>query len=86
MAIEDAAALGILLSELRNGDADELQERLRMVEKLRLGRVSTVQLMSAVRQDHGPERAQEVLNECRRFFPDDPTPGMTRSVYLTRTC
>lgn len=46
-----------------------------LFERIRLGRASTVQLMSAVRQDHGPERAIEVLRECEKYFEVGKAPG-----------
>jgi 2-polyprenyl-6-methoxyphenol hydroxylase-like FAD-dependent oxidoreductase len=75
MTIEDAAALGVLLTDLKTGDLDEIRERLAKVEKLRVPRFSAVQLMSLGRVGDPPEKIPGLLNTCRRFFPDDQTPG-----------
>ena len=49
MAIEDAAALGVLLSGLKSKDA--IPQRLQLFEQLRLRRVSAMVIFSSVGQD-----------------------------------
>ena len=45
MAIEDAGALGVLLSGLQS--ADEVQERLQLYQDVRKNRVCAMQLLSS---------------------------------------
>jgi len=49
MAIEDGAALGVLLSDLTL--IDEIPARLKLFEDLRMDRVSVMQIFSSVGQD-----------------------------------
>lgn len=66
--IEDAGALEIVLSELR--DKEEVSSRLRLWEQLRVPRFSAVQLVATVRQDEPnmDERYAEMMEQCRKFF------------------
>ncbi|KAL9086988.1 MAG: hypothetical protein Q9159_003882 [Coniocarpon cinnabarinum] len=45
-AIEDGAALGVLFSELTTKDRATIEERLQLFQDVRIGRASTVQVMS----------------------------------------
>lgn len=59
MAIEDGAALGVLFSDLQS--KDEIAARLALFQRLRLNRVSAMQVFSSVGQDESAkiaERAQ----------------------------
>ena len=51
-------------------DRSELPKRLEVLDKLRAPRYSSVQLISAVRQDEPnmDERYVEVMNQCRKWF------------------
>lgn len=55
MAIEDGAALGVLLSDL--GSKAEVTDRLALFERLRLDRVSAMQVFSSVGQDESAKIA-----------------------------
>jgi 2-polyprenyl-6-methoxyphenol hydroxylase-like FAD-dependent oxidoreductase len=57
MAIEDGAALGVLFSNLRS--KNEVEERLALFERLRLDRVSAMQVFSSVGQDEA-EKIQDL--------------------------
>ncbi|WQF88258.1 Putative FAD-binding domain, FAD/NAD(P)-binding domain superfamily [Colletotrichum destructivum] len=65
MAIEDAAALGVLLSQV--GSADEVPARMDMFNKLRWGRVAATQLLSSEHR-WDPSRLSE---EQRGYFGGD---------------
>ena len=55
MAIEDGAALGVLFSDLRS--KDEIPDRLALFQRLRLNRVSAMQVFSSVGQDEAAKIA-----------------------------
>ncbi|RVX74932.1 hypothetical protein B0A52_01209 [Exophiala mesophila] len=55
MAIEDGAALGVLLSHLHS--KNEILQRLALFERLRLDRVSAMQIFSSVGQDESAKIA-----------------------------
>ncbi|KAL4790576.1 FAD/NAD(P)-binding domain-containing protein [Aspergillus venezuelensis] len=65
MAIEDAGALGEVLTDLpANPPKAEIQNRLKLFEKIRLRRVSAMQILSNAGQDQSfriRERAQEYM-------------------------
>ncbi|KAL4938450.1 hypothetical protein BDV06DRAFT_231864 [Aspergillus oleicola] len=67
MAIEDAAALGEVLTDLpTNPPKDDILNRLKVFEKIRLKRVSAMQILSNAGQDQSfriRERAQEYMPE-----------------------
>ncbi|KAL4954144.1 hypothetical protein BDW69DRAFT_144488 [Aspergillus filifer] len=67
MAIEDAAALGEVLTELpADPSKAEILSRLKLFEKIRLRRVSAMQILSNAGQDQSfriRERAQEYMPE-----------------------
>ncbi|KAL4960116.1 putative salicylate hydroxylase [Aspergillus stella-maris] len=67
MAIEDAAALGEVLTDLPTDPSKaEIINRLRLFEKIRLRRVSAMQILSNAGQDQSfriRERAQEYMPE-----------------------
>ena len=56
MAIEDGAALGVLFSNLRS--KDEIPDRLALFQRLRLDRVSAMQVFSSVGQDESAKIAE----------------------------
>jgi len=58
MAIEDGAALGVLFSDLRS--KDEIPDRLALFQRLRLNRVSAMQVFSSVGQDEAAKIADVV--------------------------
>ena len=68
MAIEDGAAMGVLLSNIAS--KHELPERLRLFEELRLNRVSAMQIFSSVGQDQAAKIADVV-----RPYVDGPLPS-----------
>ena len=55
MAIEDGAALGVLFSNLPS--KDEISNRLALFQRLRLDRVSAMQVFSSVGQDEAAKIA-----------------------------
>ena len=67
MAIEDAAALGEVLTDLpADPSTFEILSRLKLFEKIRLARVSAMQILSNAGQDQSfriKERAQEYMPE-----------------------
>ena len=67
MAIEDGAALGVLLSNVKS--QDEIPERLRLFQELRLNRVSAMVILSSMGQD----QAAKVANDAQRYV-DGPLP------------
>jgi salicylate hydroxylase len=69
-AIEDAGALGYLLDEINN--VAEFPERLSLFEKVRINRVSVIQILSSVRV--GNEKTVE--DALKKYFPaDEKIPG-----------
>jgi hypothetical protein len=58
MAIEDGAALGVLFSDLQS--KDEIPDRLALFQRLRLNRVSAMQVFSSVGQDEAAKIADLV--------------------------
>ncbi|GKT60015.1 salicylate hydroxylase [Colletotrichum tofieldiae] len=67
MAIEDAAALGVLLSDI--GSKEDISARLDMFNELRLKRVAATQTLS---YDHKWDPAQ--LSEEQRGYFDGKVP------------
>ncbi|OQV00738.1 FAD binding domain-containing protein [Cladophialophora immunda] len=67
MAVEDGAALGVLFSDLMSQDA--VQDRLDMFQRLRLDRVSAIQILSSVGQDE----IHKVIDSARPYV-EDPIP------------
>jgi salicylate hydroxylase len=68
MAIEDAAALGVLLSGVKSKDA--IAERLQQFEQLRLKRVAAMVIFSSVGQDEAHK-----IKDIVRPFVDGPLPS-----------
>jgi hypothetical protein len=68
MAIEDAAALGVLLSGLKSKDV--IAERLQQFEQLRVKRVAAMVIFSSVGQDEAHK-----IKEIVRPFVDGPLPS-----------
>ena len=68
MAIEDGAALGVLLSNLR--PEEKVEDRLALFEKLRLNRVSAMQIFSSVGQDQAAKNV-----EIAKPFVDGKVPS-----------
>lgn len=75
-AIEDGAALGIMLSQLALDVVENLDSeggignRLRMFEKVRMDRASAMQIFSNVGQDQG----ERIQREAQRYVKG-PVPG-----------
>ncbi len=61
MAIEDGGALGFLFADIAN--ADQVETRLSLYEKVRKNRASRVQILSSVRI----HREQEVEAKVRQY-------------------
>jgi hypothetical protein len=68
MAIEDGAALGVLLSDLRS--KDEIPDRLALFQSLRLNRVSAMQIFSSVGQDESAK-----ITDVVRPYVEGPIPS-----------
>lgn len=68
MAMEDAQALEVLFADASDG---QVEERLRLFDKLRISRVSAVQTMS--NKMMGPP--DKMISEVKRYY-DGPTPGV----------
>lgn len=66
MAIEDGAALGVLLSNISS--IDQISERLTLYNQIRLNRTSAIQAISSV-HSFEPEDARRMLAP---FFDSDP--------------
>ncbi|KAL6703985.1 hypothetical protein ACN47E_008923 [Coniothyrium glycines] len=73
-SIEDAAALGILLSKL--GSKSEIPQRLKAFEALRLRRASAIQILSS----HGQDQAYK-SQEAARPYIDGPVPANQREFH-----
>ena len=56
MAVEDGAALGVLLSQIQS--RDEIPARLQLFQQLRLDRVSAMIVLSSVGQDESAKIAE----------------------------
>ena len=67
MAIEDGAALGVLFSDLQS--KDEIPDRLALFERLRLKRVSAMQVFSSVGQDQA-----SIIKEKAQPYVEGPVP------------
>ncbi|KAK5050468.1 hypothetical protein LTR84_003749 [Exophiala bonariae] len=67
MAVEDGAALGVLLSDLRS--KKDVPRRLQLFQELRFNRVSAVQILSSVGQDE----IHKVVKAAQPFF-EGPVP------------
>ena len=63
-AIEDGAALGILLDQVKNQDA--LEERLQLFEQVRRNRGSALQILS----NTNPPAPQSVRDAAAAYLPD----------------
>ena len=61
MAVEDGAAIGILLSDLTS--KDEVPSRLQLFQDLRKERVSAMQVFSSV----GRDQAHLIAEKARRY-------------------
>ncbi|KAH8896263.1 FAD/NAD(P)-binding domain-containing protein [Thozetella sp. PMI_491] len=68
MSIEDAGVLGVCLSNLH--DASEIPKRLDLLQKLRVPRYATTQMLSTIRlgESDKTEKHKEVLEICRKWF------------------
>jgi 2-polyprenyl-6-methoxyphenol hydroxylase-like FAD-dependent oxidoreductase len=66
MAVEDAAALGVLFSDLRS--KEEISARLNLFQELRLERVSAMQILSSVGQDEH----MKIADKLRPYFKGTP--------------
>ncbi|KAL4902007.1 hypothetical protein BDW74DRAFT_187021 [Aspergillus multicolor] len=65
-AIEDGAALGEIFTDIGDKPSlDEVRERLRLFEKVRLRRVSAMQVLS----DAGQDRVFEVRERAKQYMP-----------------
>jgi hypothetical protein len=73
MAVEDAAALGILLSHVTS--ASEVEERLALYNQLRVKRVAGIQIISSMHQWDSSKLSEE---EASRF--DGKCPGKSGPV------
>ncbi|UPK98339.1 hypothetical protein LCI18_009274 [Fusarium solani-melongenae] len=62
MAIEDAGALGVLLSHVQA--ADEIEERLALFQKLRSDRVFAMQLFSRVPQ----QEVDKIADQVKKYY------------------
>lgn len=67
MAVEDGAALGVLLSDLRS--TEEVADRLRLFQELRLDRVSAMQIFSSVGQDESARIADSARQYVKGPLP-----------------
>ncbi|OJJ07338.1 hypothetical protein ASPVEDRAFT_46683 [Aspergillus versicolor CBS 583.65] len=66
-AIEDAAALGEVFADLQtNPPRDEIRRRLELFEKIRIKRVSAMQILSLAGQD----QAFRVRERAQQYMPD----------------
>jgi salicylate hydroxylase len=70
MAVEDGAALGVLFSRLRS--KDEISDRLALFERLRLDRVSAMQIFSSVGQDEAAKIAHRAQPYVKGRVPTTP--------------
>lgn len=68
MAIEDGAALGVLLSSIRT--KDEIPARLQLFQQMRIDRVSAMVIFSSVGQDESARIA-----DIARPYVKGPMPG-----------
>ena len=77
MAIEDGAALGVLFSDLRS--KDEIPDRLALFQRLRLDRVSAMQVFSSVGQDEAAQVAARARPHVQGPLPSkfDFHPGIS---------
>lgn len=69
-AIEDAVALGIALTGLQSGASEELEQRLKIFEKVRMNRASVMQVFSNAGQDE----PQKIHAEASKFIPAETVP------------
>ena len=67
MAIEDGAALGVLLSDLQS--MEELVKRLNLFQELRLDWVSAMQIFSSVGQDEAARIADLIRPYVKGALP-----------------
>ncbi|KAL4985325.1 hypothetical protein BDW68DRAFT_165400 [Aspergillus falconensis] len=66
-AIEDGAALGEIFAGIKDAPTkDEIHDRLRIFEKVRLRRVSAMQVLS----DAGQDRVFEVRERAQQYMPE----------------
>ncbi|KAI4254305.1 MAG: hypothetical protein LQ352_003161, partial [Teloschistes flavicans] len=65
-AIEDGAALGVLLDRLQKGDEETLEARLRLFERIRRNRASAVQVLS----NSSPPAPESVRDAAASYLPD----------------
>lgn len=66
MAVEDGAALGVLLSDITS--KDDVASRLHLFQELRKDRVSTMQILSSV----GRDEAHMIADKVRRYHKGHP--------------
>ena len=69
MAVEDAAALGVLFSDLLS--KEEISARLDLFQQLRLERVSVMQIFSSVGQDEHMKIADKVRPYFKGTLPSE---------------
>ena len=62
MAVEDGAALGVLLSDMTS--KDDVASRLRLFQELRKDRVSAMQIFSSV----GRDEAHTIADKVRKYY------------------
>ena len=67
MAVEDGAALGVLLSKITS--KDEISERLSLFQQLRIDRVSAMVIFSSVGQDESARIAEMAKPYVRGPIP-----------------
>lgn len=77
MAIEDGAALGALLSNIRS--KDEIPARLQLFQQLRIDRVSAMVIFSSVGQDESARIADLAKPYVKGPVPSE-YPSVSRSV------
>lgn len=70
-AIEDAGVLEICFTGIQ--DRSEIAQRLQTLQKLRVPRYASAQMVSTVRSDepHHFERTREVLQHCKKWVPEE---------------
>ena len=73
-AIEDGAALGVLLDQVYGKET--IEPRLRLFEQVRRNRGSSIQILS----NHTPPAPQSVLDAAAKYLPDGKTLENTNDI------
>ena len=90
MAIEDGAALGVLLSNIRSND--EIPARLQLFQQLRIDRVSAMVIFSSVGQDESARIADIARPYVKGPVPSEylfvskPTDGQNLGSSIDQFC